>query len=116
MKNKESRSATNGFTSISIKINVKEGIYTSTCVARNNGVNVMVNKVTEDVSSTVSELKNAHLIVNSKSRIGDWKGDTIIGEGYQGIVTTHIERKTKYAVLTKSNTKHSNLVRQSIVK
>ena len=34
-------------------------------------------------------------IVNSKSRIVDWKGDTIIGNGHQGVVTTHIERKTK---------------------
>ena len=55
-------------------------------------------------------------IVNSKSRIGDWEGDTIIGKGHQGVVTTHVERKSKYTVLTKSNTKHANLVRQSIVK
>ena len=54
-------------------------------------------------------------IVNSKSRIGDWEGDTIIGKGHQGVVTTHVERKTKYTVLTQSNTKHANLVRQSIV-
>ena len=39
-------------------------------------------------------------IVNSKSRIGDWEGATIIGKGHQGVVTTHIERKTKYTVLT----------------
>ena len=42
-------------------------------------------------------------------------GDTIIGKGHQGVVTTHVERKTKYTVLTKSNTKHANLERQSIV-
>ena len=54
-------------------------------------------------------------IVTHKSRIGDWEGDTIIGKGHQGVVTTPIERKTKYTVLTKSNTKHANLVRQSIV-
>ena len=39
----------------------------------------------------------------------------IIGKGHQGVVATHIERKTKYTVLTKSNTKHANLVHQSIV-
>ena len=33
----------------------------------------------------------------------------------EGVVTTYIERKTKYTVLTKSNTKHAKLVRQSIV-
>ena len=53
--------------------------------------------------------------VNSKSRIGDWEGDTIIGKGHQGVVTTHIERKTKYTVLTQSNTKHAKPVHQSIV-
>ena len=54
-------------------------------------------------------------IVNNKSRIGDWEGDTIIGKGHQGVVTTHTERKTKYTVLTKSNTKHAKPVRKSIV-
>jgi transposase, IS30 family len=34
--------------------------------------------------------------VDRKSRIGDWEGDTIIGKGHQGLVTTHIERKIKY--------------------
>ena len=48
MKNKESRSATNGFTSISTKISAKEEIYTSTCVARKSAVNVMANKTTGD--------------------------------------------------------------------
>jgi transposase, IS30 family len=31
------------------------------------------------------------------------------------VVTTHKERKTKYTVLTKLNTKQANLARQSIV-
>jgi transposase, IS30 family len=38
-------------------------------------------------------------IVNSKFRIGDWEGDTIIGKGHQGVVTIHVKRKTKYTVL-----------------
>jgi IS30 family transposase len=49
MKNKESRSAMNAFTSKPTKINAKEVIYTSTCVARNNGVNVMANKISPRV-------------------------------------------------------------------
>jgi IS30 family transposase len=69
----------------------------------------------ERISNLVS-IEERPAIVNSKSRIGDWEGDTIIGKGHQGVVTTHVERKTKYTVLTKSNTKHANLVRQSIVK
>ena len=62
MKNKESRSAANGFTSISTKISAKEEIYTSTCVARKSAVNVTANKTTGDVSPTVSALSNALLL------------------------------------------------------
>ncbi len=95
MKNKESKSAANGFTSIPTKISVKEEIYTSTCVARKSAVNVMANKTKGDVSPTVSALSNASAIVAQKSRICDWEGDTIIVKGHQDVVTTHIERKTK---------------------
>jgi hypothetical protein len=62
MKNKESRSAANGFTSISTKISAKEEIYTSNCVARKSAVNVMANKTTGDVPSTVLALSNALLL------------------------------------------------------
>ena len=53
-------------------------------------------------------------VVDKKSRIGDWEGDTIIGKGHQGVVATLVERKTQYTVLAKSKTKHAKLVRQSI--
>ena len=62
MKNKESRSSTNEFTSIPTKISAKEEIYTSTCVARKSVVNVMANKTTGEVSPTVSALSNALLL------------------------------------------------------
>jgi transposase, IS30 family len=65
------------------------------------------------ISNRIS-IEQRPAIVAQKSRIGDWEGDTIIGKGYQGIVTTHIERKTKYTVLTKSNTKHAKPVRKNI--
>ena len=53
-------------------------------------------------------------VVDEKSRIGDWEGDTIIGKGHQGVVATLVERKTKYTVLAKSKTKHARPVRRSI--
>jgi hypothetical protein len=59
MKNKESRSAENGFTSISTKISANEEIYTSTCVARKSAINDMGNKTTGD--DVVSALNNALL-------------------------------------------------------
>jgi len=46
-------------------------------------------------------------VVDEKSRIGDWEGDTIIGKGHQGVVATLVERKTKYTVLAQSKTKHA---------
>lgn len=53
-------------------------------------------------------------IVNNKSRIGDWEGDTIIGKSHRGVVATLVERKTKYTVLTASKTKQAPKVRQHI--
>lgn len=53
-------------------------------------------------------------IVNKKSRIGDWEGDTIIGKGHRGVVASLVERKTQYTVLAKSKTKQAKPVRQSI--
>ena len=50
MKNKESRSATNGSASISTKISAKEEIDSSTCIARKNGINVMANKNANNVT------------------------------------------------------------------
>ena len=49
-------------------------------------------------------------IVEEKTRIGDWEGDTIIGKGYQGVVATLVERKTQYMVLAKSKTKQAGSV------
>lgn len=54
------------------------------------------------------------VIVEQKSRIGDWEGDTIIGKGHCGVVATVVERKTKYTVLTAPKTKHAKRVRKSI--
>jgi transposase, IS30 family len=114
MNNKEFRLVMNGFTFIFIAINAKEVAYTSAFVARKNGENVGKQDRRRRITNRVS-IEERPAIVNSKSRIGDWEGDKIIGKGHQGIVTTHVERKTKYTILTKSNTKHAKPMRQSIV-
>jgi IS30 family transposase len=36
-------------------------------------------------------------IVNSKSRLGDWEGDTIVGAQHNGALLTHVERKSLFS-------------------
>jgi len=40
-------------------------------------------------------------IVNSKSRLGDWKGDTIVGAQHNGALLTHVERKSLFTTISK---------------
>lgn len=40
-------------------------------------------------------------IVELKSRIGDWEGDTIVGPGHRGAILSYVERKSKLTVLSK---------------
>jgi len=49
-------------------------------------------------------------IVNQKSRIGDWEGDTIIGKGHKGAIVSLVERKSKYTLLEKVAGKKADLV------
>jgi IS30 family transposase len=38
------------------------------------------------------------IVVNEKTRIGDWEGDTIEGSGKRGYVATFTDRRTKYLI------------------
>ena len=40
-------------------------------------------------------------IVDSKSRLGDWEGDTIVGAHHQGGRLTHVERKSLFTTISK---------------
>ncbi len=40
-------------------------------------------------------------IVDHKSRLGDWEGDTIIGKGHQSALLSLVERKSLYTILVK---------------
>jgi len=46
-------------------------------------------------------------IVDKKSRIGDWEGDTIMGKGHKSALLTLVERKTLYTVIVKVNGKQA---------
>lgn len=49
-------------------------------------------------------------IVEKKSRLGDWEGDTIIGAKQQGVILSLVDRKSKYTLLAKMNGKHADQV------
>jgi IS30 family transposase len=44
-------------------------------------------------------------IVETKSRIGDWEADTIIGARHQGVILSLVDRKSKYTILKVMQTK-----------
>lgn len=54
-------------------------------------------------------------IVEQRSRIGDWEGDTVIGKGRQGALVTLVERKSRYTLAMQVNSKHSEGVKQAIL-
>jgi len=54
-------------------------------------------------------------IVERRSRLGDWEGDTIVGKGHQGVLISLVERKSRYTVLGHSRAKRKNLVAEEII-
>jgi transposase, IS30 family len=54
-------------------------------------------------------------IVDSRKRIGDWEGDTIIGSHTGGaVIASMVERKSRFTVLSKSKNKTTTAVIKSI--
>ena len=51
------------------------------------------------------DIKERPAIVERKSRVGDWEGDTLIGAKHQGAILSHVDRKSKYTVLGKLRAK-----------
>ena len=54
-------------------------------------------------------------IVDEKSRIGDWEGDTIIGKGHKGALLTLVERKTLYTVIVPLEGKNAEQLKQAAI-
>jgi IS30 family transposase len=55
-------------------------------------------------------------IVESRSRIGDWELDTIIGKGHQQAIVSLTERKSRYTLIQKVKRKTSESVANTIIK
>lgn len=62
------------------------------------------------------DIENRPAIVDSRKRVGDWEGDTIIG-CYKGgaVIASMVERKSRYTVLAKSPDKTTKSVMRGIV-
>jgi len=54
-------------------------------------------------------------IVDEKSRIGDWEGDTIIGKGHKGALLTLVERKTLYTIIVPLEGKVACKLREAVI-
>lgn len=54
-------------------------------------------------------------MVDKKSRLGDWEGDTIIGKGHQGAVVTLVERKSKFTLAMQVDSKTEENVTAAVI-
>jgi len=55
-------------------------------------------------------------IVDKRTRIGDWEGDTVIGKARRSALLTVVERKTLYTVITRLTGKRADLLARAAVK
>ncbi len=53
--------------------------------------------------------------IKTRSQVGHWEGDTVIGSAHKQAVVTLVERKSGYAVLAKVKNKTSDLVSSAII-
>lgn len=61
------------------------------------------------------DIENRPAVVEEKSRIGDWEGDTIIGAEHQGAVVSHVDRCSKYTILAKVPNRTAELVQHESI-
>ena len=54
-------------------------------------------------------------VVENRSRIGDWEGDTVIGKGRKSALLTLVERKTLYTIIVRLSGKRADLLAQALI-
>lgn len=74
------------------------------------------NRAGRDCIPNRVDIEQRPAIVESRKRIGDWEGDTIIGS-YDGgaVIASMVERKSRYTVLAKSKDKTTVSVIDAII-
>ena len=54
-------------------------------------------------------------IVDAKVRIGDWEIDTVIGKDHKGALVTLVDRKSKFALIKRVESKHADVVTEATI-
>lgn len=54
-------------------------------------------------------------VVDRRTRIGDWEGDTIVGKGRKSALLTMVERKTLFSVIVRLTGKRADLLAQAAI-
>lgn len=52
-------------------------------------------------------------VIEARSRLGDFEGDTVLGPGYGGLATL-VDRKSRYTIMVKIQSKYADHVQQKI--
>ena len=55
-------------------------------------------------------------VVEERSRLGDWEGDTVIGKNHRGALVTLAERKSRYVLASPVPSKHADGVTAAITR
>lgn len=55
-------------------------------------------------------------VIEERSRIGDWEGDTIVGKGHSGYVATFVDRKSGFLVTAKMNDKRATTLNRAAIR
>jgi len=61
-------------------------------------------------------IESRPIIVDEKSRVGDFEADTIIGKGKQGAIVTIVDRKSMFIKLSLPVSKRANIVASEIIR
>ena len=62
------------------------------------------------------DIKERPAVVETKTRLGDWEGDTIIGAQHQGAIVSAVDRKSKFTKLARVANKTAELVTKALKK
>lgn len=75
--------------------------------SKNSGRGLIPNRI---------DIESRDKIVEEKTRIGDWEGDTVIGANHQGAIVTLVDRMSKFSLFTLVGDKTKDSVTKAIEK